>query len=504
MNATNHSLQMGGSNTDTFTYQVTDGTDTDTAVLTITITGVNDAPEAVSPLPEFRDAVTGMAYSEPLTGLFTDADANDTMTFTLGTCGGFTISGNNLVGSGTGGIVPAATTAGEKSCVVTVTDSQEATETATISVTVTETNVAPSAVDDAVTGTEDQAVVTSNVINGAGPLMTGQDTDANTNAMLEVMSFSAGSTLASAPQTAMASNTPAVNSATANGGTLSINTNGAYTFTVGARHQSLQLGSMNTEVFSYRITDGALTDDATLTITITGRNDAPEAVSPLPEIRDAATGMAYSQPLTGLFTDVDANDTMTFTLGTCDGAFVVNGNNLVGSGTGGIVPTATTAGEKSCVVTVTDSQGATETATISVTVTLSDVAPSAADDTAVGSEDAGMLTGNVIDGAGAGMAGQDTDRNPGTMLEVMSFSVGSTLASAPQTAMASNTPGVNSATANGGTLSINTDGAYTFTVGTRHQSLAPGGMNTEVFSLSRHGRRAHRRCHIDDHHHRRQ
>ena len=58
---------------------------------------------------------------------------------------------------------------------------------------------------------------------------------------------------------------------------------------------------------------------ATLTITITGVNDAPVARSPLPAIRTAGVGTMYELDLNTLVTDADGDD-LAFTLvGACDG-----------------------------------------------------------------------------------------------------------------------------------------------------------------------------------------
>ena len=161
-------------------------------------------------------------------------------------------------------------------------------------------------------------------------------------------------------------------------GSLTITTAGVFTYEVSETNQSLQDGGSNTDTFTYEVSGGAPIEGvggvatSTLTITIRGDNDDPEAVLPVPDFPDGRPGSAYSEPLTGLFTDVDAGDTMTFTLGTCDG-FSVSGNNVVGSQTGTsailrFIPSATSEGEKSCLVTVTDSQGAMAFTTITINV----------------------------------------------------------------------------------------------------------------------------------------
>ena len=60
-------------------------------------------------------------------------------------------------------------------------------------------------------------------------------------------------------------------------GTLVLNADGTYTYTPFASNQSLAQGQSVTDSFSYTVSDGSLSDTATLTITIAGVNDAPVA-----------------------------------------------------------------------------------------------------------------------------------------------------------------------------------------------------------------------------------
>ena len=51
-------LDAGDTATDSFTYTISDGTDTDTATLIITVTGVNDAPVAVNDTDSVNEDAT--------------------------------------------------------------------------------------------------------------------------------------------------------------------------------------------------------------------------------------------------------------------------------------------------------------------------------------------------------------------------------------------------------------------------------------------------------------
>ena len=122
--ATN-ALAAGDSEEEVFEFRAWDGTAASpTRTVTVTVNGTNDAPMAVSPLPTVRTAVAGSAYSYDLNNLFEDPEGDDLTTFTVstGTCTGFAVDGDNLVGSDTGGIVPAGTTAGDVSCTIAASD----------------------------------------------------------------------------------------------------------------------------------------------------------------------------------------------------------------------------------------------------------------------------------------------------------------------------------------------------------------------------------------------
>ena len=105
-----------------------------TEVVTITITGANDAPTVVATgnRPAVAPGTSGAAYSQPLAGFFEDVDTGEqaTLTYALsGTCTGFEVSGDNLVGSGASGNIPSTVTT-NTTCMVTATDVNNATSPA--------------------------------------------------------------------------------------------------------------------------------------------------------------------------------------------------------------------------------------------------------------------------------------------------------------------------------------------------------------------------------------
>ena len=60
-------------------------------------------------------------------------------------------------------------------------------------------------------------------------------------------------------------------------GTLTLAADGSYTYTPGAAAQGLDTGETAQDVFTYTASDGTASDTATLTVTVSGLNDAPVA-----------------------------------------------------------------------------------------------------------------------------------------------------------------------------------------------------------------------------------
>lgn len=103
-------------------------------------------------------------------------------------------------------------------------------------------------------------------------------------------------------------------------GTLVLGADGIYAYTLNdalPAVQALPGGATATDAFAYTVTDGVAlatgTSTATLAVTVTGANDAPQLAAPLAD-RNATAGQAFAFALpVGAFADVDANDSLTFT-----------------------------------------------------------------------------------------------------------------------------------------------------------------------------------------------
>ena len=323
------------------TYTVSDGTLTDEGTLTITVTPENDAPVAVA------DTAT-VAEDASLTSIDvitndTDVDG-DALTLTAVTTAG---SGTVAINGVSVDYTPAANFNGEEVITYTVSDGT-LTDEGTLTITVTPENDAPVAVADTATVAEDASLTSIDVITN--------DTDVDGDALTLTAVTTAGS------------------------GTVAIN---------GVSVDYTPAANFNgEEVITYTVSDGTLTDEGTLTITVTPENDAPVAVA------DTAT-VAEDASLTSI--DVITNDTDV------DGdALTLTAVTTAGSGTVAIngvsvdyTPAANFNGEE--VITYTVSDGTlTDEGTLTITVTPENDAPVAVADTATVAEDASLTSIDVI------------------------------------------------------------------------------------------------------------
>ncbi|MFK7943051.1 MAG: Ig-like domain-containing protein [Paracoccaceae bacterium] len=353
-------LATGETATDTFTYTVSDGNGgTDTETVTVTITGANDAPVAAP------DAVTGDEDS-PITGnvLTNDADPDgDPLIASLGTP---PANGDVVVNpDGSFEYTPDPDFNGTDTFTYVATDPSGTTSVETVTVTVTPVNDAPVAVDDDIT------FATESVTSVIEPLLNDTDVDGDT---LTVQSFDGSGLLGTLQR-------------------LGPNTNELFYETNGA-FESLAEGETAIETFTYVIADpSGATDTATVTLTITGENDTPIAISDTAEVSEDDTA-----PTTIDLTanDVDPDDTDDLAIDSIDtsgtqGTVVINPDNdtvdydpngqfeFLGVGESAV---------DTFTYTVVDPSGATATAAVSVTITGENDAPVALDDVVNASSDA--------------------------------------------------------------------------------------------------------------------
>ncbi|TAL19868.1 MAG: tandem-95 repeat protein, partial [Aquabacterium sp.] len=282
-------------------------------------------------------------------------------------------------------------------------------------------------------------------------------------------------------------------------GSFSINTGGAWTYTLSnasANVQALAAGESHVETFTVATPDGTTRQ---IQVTVNGTNDAPIAVADVNAVTEG-TGTA-STPVTGDVTpggagqDRDVDNGASFAVtGVAAGSAASASGNVGASvaGTYGSVVIAADgsytytldnalagtnglkAGQTASEVftyTITDNNGATATTTLTITVTGTNDAPIAVADTATVSEDAANATGDVTPGT----AGQDRDAD-GDSLTVTGVVPGST---------GSASGNVGTAIAGSwGTLTLAANGNWTYVPGAAAQGLKAGQNVNDVFTYT--------------------
>lgn len=278
-------LAAGESQIVSATITASDGEATDTSVLTITVTGTNDAPVAVADVAAATEGAAAVSGSVATND--SDVDATDVLAYALDA----PVAGLTLNADGSYSFDPAnaaynGLAQGQTQVVTanyTVSDGKGGTAASTLTITVTGTNDAPVAVADVAAATEGAAPVTGSVATN--------DSDADTGAVL----------------------TYALNAPVAG---LTLNADGSYSFDASnAAYQSLAAGETTEVVANYTVTDeiGA-NSTSTLTITVTGVNAAPVITSgeAFSVDEDAVVG---SVVFTAEATDADAGDVVVYSLG---------------------------------------------------------------------------------------------------------------------------------------------------------------------------------------------
>jgi Ca2+-binding RTX toxin-like protein len=301
-------LGEGETTTTTVTYTVDDGNGgTDTATVTITVTGTNDAPDATADVygsaQDADDVLLGTVIRDD-TGAGADSDPEgDTIrviSITNGTdtdeaADPFGDTGQPMTVAGDNGGLVTIHNAGNitfdangefdalgegETATTTVTytlsDENGATDTATVTITVTGTNDGPTAVADAFDTNEDDVTDLGTVL--------GNDTDPDGDT-LTVGAVNGDETLVGTPV------------AGSDGGLVTINPDGTISFDPNGDFEALGPDETAETTVTYTATDpSGATSTETVTITVNGVNDGPDA-----------TDNAYVVSLSETAGDVDGN-----------------------------------------------------------------------------------------------------------------------------------------------------------------------------------------------------
>ncbi|RLS44870.1 MAG: DUF4347 domain-containing protein, partial [Planctomycetota bacterium] len=305
--------------------------------------------------------------------------------------------------------------------------------------------ISVSSVNDAPVGNADSRTTLENVSATGNVLTNDTDVDGDT---LSVTQFVWNGVTTAAGGTATVSGV----------GTLTIGSNGAYTFTPASNY----FGAVPNA--TYTVSDGSLSTTSTLSLSITPVNHAPLGTADTKTLLEdvAATGNVLTND-----TDVDG-DTLSVTQFVWNGVTTSAGGTATvtgvgtltmnGSGAYTFTPAANYNGPVPTVTYTVSDGSLSTTSTLSLAITAVNDAPVGTADTVTTNEDT-VATGNVLT--------NDTDVD-GDTLSVTQFVWGGVTWSAGQSATIS---GV-------GTLTIGSNGAYTFTPASNYNGAVPGATYT--------------------------
>ena len=318
-------LSSGSSFSDNFTFEVKDSANaTDTAVVTLTVVGSNDSPVAI--------AGSGSSITEDSPGNITlsatDIDIGDNLTYTLvsqPSYGNVSISNNQILFTPFDNLSSGSSFS--DNFTFEVKDSANATDTAVVTLTVVGSNDSPVA------------------IAGSGSSIT---EDSPGNITLSATDIDIGDnltyTLVSQPSY----------------GNVSISNN-QILFTPFDNLSAISY----TDNFVFQVTDSqGATDNATIALTVVGSNDNPVAI--------AGSGSSITEDSPGNITlsatDIDIGDSLSYTLVSQPsyGTVSISGNQVLFAPNDNL--SAASSFADSFAFQATDSQGATDNATIALTV----------------------------------------------------------------------------------------------------------------------------------------
>ena len=508
--------------TDSFTYTVSDGTATDTATLIITVTGINDSPVGVNDTDAVNEdaTVTQSSGSGLLIADDTDADDSSSLTVTqIAVTGGsnssvasgsaYNSSGTSVTGTygtlvvgadGTYTYVADQSAADALDASDTVTDSftytvsdGTATSTATLIITVTGVNDAPTAVNDTASVNEDATVTVSSAASGVTQDNdTDADTDDSASSLVVTQIKKDGGSNSSVSSGTTHSNGTSV---TGTYGTLTIGANGTYKYVADQdAADALDASDQVTDVFTYTVSDGnGGTDTANITVTVTGVNDTPTASDNTITTNEDTNHIFSTSDFN--FSDDDDSGTLSkikITSLEDDGALqYYNGTAWVDVTLNQEITAADIANNKlrfkpdanengnsytSFEFKVSDGTAYSSSAnTITVNVTADNDAPVATDDTASATEGSSTTVSNASNGL---IDDNDTDTENDTLtITNISHTNGNSSSVTSSTTYSNGTSIVGTY----GTLTIGADGTYTYTP---NDTLGSGETGSDVFTYT--------------------
>jgi VCBS repeat-containing protein len=374
------SLRGGQRVTDSFGYQASDGLTQTPGTLTVTITGANDAPVTVNDANSVSEDNVQIATGNVLAN-DSDADHNTVLTVTNagsynGAYGGLILNADGSYSYALNNAAVAVQSLAQRQAVTDVFNyslkdddaANPLTAAATLTLTITGANDAPVTVNDA------NAVSEDSVLTASGNVLA-NDSDIDQGTVLTVG-----------------------NAGTYTGtyGTLTLNTNGGYSYAfnnAAVNVQSLRGGQQVTDSFDYQASDGIVQTPGLLAITITGANDAPVAVNDTNNVSEDNVLIATGNVLAN-DSDVDQGTVLSIAnAGTYTGTYGTLALNVIGGYSYALNNTAASVQSLA--------QGETVTDTFNYSVRDDDVNPLSANAqlavTITGSNDAPILVTPFLD-----------------------------------------------------------------------------------------------------------
>ena len=464
-------LALGETRDDNFTYAISDGGGlTATATVTITVHGEKDAPVAVDDrVTTDEDSVLNGADVLVDNDFGPDTDAEG-QTLTVTQVDGDAGNVDSVITTGGGGLLLVNSDGtfsydpngqfenldtgetDQDTFTYTITDGM-LSSSATVTIVITGVNDPPVARDDLVSTDEDSVLTTKNVLNDNG---NGADSDVDgdnlTVAAVNGNPASVGNTIV-----------------LASGALLRVNGDGTFSYDPNGQFDDLAVGESRQDFFNYDVSDGSVTDNAQVTITVTGVNDPPVADDDSITANEDSSRDVTSDLLNG---DSDPeNDPLTITAvddASTTGTVSVNAGVVTYDPNGQFEALAVgQTGTDTFGYTLSDGV-LTDTALVSVTVNGENDRPVARDDTGSTDEDTELTGNNVI----SDPPGQDTDVDTGDVLTVteVSGSVG--------------TVGTQFALTSGALLLIQANGDYSYDPNGQFEGLGSAESATDTFSYT--------------------
>ena len=308
----------------TINYTISDGNGgTDTAIVTVTVTNVNDRPVANNDTANVDEDSSNNVI--PVSANDTDVDG-DTLTVTAATAsnGTATPSGGNVI------YTPNPNFFGQDTINYTISDGS-LTDSAVVTVTVASVEDPPQAVNDAPPPIDE-----GGTINGTFNVLDNDDNPETT------------------PMSAVLVSPPS------NSSSFSLNGDGTFVYT----HNG---GETTSDSFTYRANNGQLSNTATVSITINPVNDAPAFVGVLPPGLSTPEDTTLTIPVSALNIDDPDNPPTDFVL-TLDPVLPPDANYTL-AGPASVTPAENFNGELSVRATVSDGLLSSAPFLIPVTVT---------------------------------------------------------------------------------------------------------------------------------------